>query len=879
MRRGLSWIIFVPLFFLLSADFEKGSGIFGKWIRDQSGLVAYQYEMDQVSDQRAVWDRGGQPTRLMWHQIGNLHINAIAANDGLVQLFYNDSAQRWLNYYDPAKLAYSGGFGFVLDGDSAFTTYYPYSPKGSVKLRLFGQGYFEKELQYNQILVNETVFAPTGDLPVLILRVKLKNLSPEKKSLQYFAYFDVNPREIKVLSSQSANQRASDKIKFKSEINPEKSLVIAASEKIWEKEGGYPPAVTGRDPELPDIFLAALDAKAIALAANKNDIFTGSGFKGSAGLKNLLAAAGSGSQPSGNNFALFNIVKVELDPGEERVLNFAYGYAKAQKVEDLLVKISDPEKIWDQTIAYWNSVRPDLSAGTDQFLARELEWNNYYLISSFLYDAYYNRHFAPQGGHYLYVMGVNGATRDLAGFTLGLIYFQPELAREMLELCLENQETSGRMFYDFEGYGKRYTIPYRPSDLSLWILWASAEYVFATRDFDFLKKELPYWPKEKGERGTVLDHLIRAYNHLQNDIGVGPRGLIQLRFSDWNDQMTLLVTRNDPIDFIFTYFGGESTLNSAMACYILPEFSDLLKTAGEGKQAGEVDAFYERVKTALQKQWLAQGWFPRAYSALGKSFGAKEIFLEPQVWALLSDNLLSRDQQELLLKNIDQKLRQPGKLGMMISSDVKGSLFARPGTQERGGIWFAINGPGAFALAKHNPEMGYAELKKNTLAWHAMEYPELWYGIWSGPDSFNSVFSDRPGQTWLESKITGGPSLFPVMNNNSHGPMMWGLARMAGFNPSAEGYLIDPLIPLPRCKLETQMLGIEKSPDKISGYFIFKSSGWMTMRVKPPRGMGEKLTALVDGKESISKMENGMINFPLTYQAGKRVEWAVEKGK
>jgi len=881
MRRIAELVVMVVALFLMSADFYDGAGIFGKWVLDKNGLVAYQYDMDQTSDPRAKWDRGGDETRLMWHQLGNLRINAIATNDGFVQLFYNDSAQRWLNYYDPKNLRYSGGFGFILDGETAFTSYYPYAPKEKYSLRMFGQGYFEKEMEHNQVLVNETIFAPEGDLPVLIMRVRIKNLSSQKKQIYYFAYFDVNPFEILPFSSSQANARAGAKIKFTPEIIPESSLCIARSQKIWSKDGGFPPKVMSRDPELPDIFLASLDGNAVSFPIDPEEIFSASGWKGASALKNLLiyekAPAKAIPKISKNNFAMLGIAELELNPGEERVFNFAYGYAKAQKIEDLLSQISSPEKIFEKTLDFWKKIKPVLTIDRDQYLSRELEWNNYYLVSSFLYDSYYNRHFAPQGGHYLYVSGVHGATRDLAGFTLGLIYFQPELAREMLELCLENQEPSGRMFYDFEGYGKRYSIPFRPSDLSLWILWASTEYVFATRDFEFLKKELPYWPREKGEKGAVLEHLVRAYEHLQNDIGVGPRGLLQLRMSDWNDQMTLLVTRNDPIDFILTYFDGESVLNSTMACYILPNFSRLLRAVEQDKKAKQVDDFYSKLKDSLQKQWLDSGWFPRAYSALGKSFGKKEIFLEPQIWALLSEDLLTGAQQNLLMKNIQDKLRSPSKLGMLISSDTKGSLFAKPGEQERGGIWFAMNGPGAYALSKYAPEIGYDELKKNSLAWHAIQYPELWYGIWSGPDSFNSVFSNHPGATWLESKIAGGPSLFPVMNNNSHAQFLWPIARMAGFNPTSEGYLIHPLLPFENYKLETRLLGIEKSRDRIAGYFIFNTSGWMTLRVELPENFSEKITVLVAGRETIYNLENNFLKFPLAFEAGEKINWEVKK--
>ena len=130
-----------------------------------------------------------------------------------------------------------------------------------------------------------------------------------------------------------------------------------------------------------------------------------------------------------------------------------FGYAKAEKPEDLIAKLGDPGKAFENTIKFWQDSRPSLSLDQDQYLARELEWDNYYLVSSFLYDAYYDRHFAPQGGHYLYVSGVNGASRDLSAYILALIYYHPELAREMLELCFKSQETSGRFFYDFEGYG------------------------------------------------------------------------------------------------------------------------------------------------------------------------------------------------------------------------------------------------------------------------------------------------------------------------------------------------------------------------------------------------------------------------------------------
>ena len=44
--------------------------------------------------------------------------------------------------------------------------------------------------------------------------------------------------------------------------------------------------------------------------------------------------------------------------------------------------------------------------------------------------------------------------------------------------------------------------------------------------------------------------------------------------------------------------------------------------------------------------------------------------------------------------------------------------------------------------------MAWDEWKKNTLARHAEVYPDIWYNIWSGPDTLNSTLSSKhPGET------------------------------------------------------------------------------------------------------------------------------------
>ncbi len=864
---------------------DMDSGVFGKWIEDRYGLTAYKYEMDPLKDDRAKWMKGDESSILHWHQLGNYRINAIAANLGFVQLFYNDSAQRWLNYYYPENLAFAGGFGIMACDDQVFTTYRPLQPGNTHMDMIFGAGYYEKEMVAGQVRLNETTYVPFGDLPVLIMRVRLKNLASERKVLTYIPYFDVAPYSLHppfltAFLPEEVGLLMSKLKRFNLDIFPEDSLIIARSKKKSGKKGGYPKGPKLIDPELPDIFFTALGHQAHGAIVHPQEIFT----KGRLNENFMHMEYG---WPESYRFSrkpediCFSLpTEIEIAPEEERTLYFAYGYAKAEQPEDIIKEIGDPEKRFEETILSWKESRPVLQLDENHFLTRELAWSDYYLVSSLLFDAYYNESFVPQAGNYLYFAGVHGAMRDFAAHILALSYYHPGLARDMLALCMKNQEQTGRLFYDFEGYGSRSIggalpfsglLDYRPSDLSLWFLWAVCEYVFATRDFGFLQEEYLFWPKKDEEKGTVLEHAIRAYRHLEEDIGTGKHGLIQLRKSDWNDEMASIVSNGKKLDYLLTTTGGESHLNTAMACYILPMFENILRHQGDHVNADRVSDFYNKQKIALKKEWLDTGWFPRAYSALGQELGKDNIYLEPQVWALLSEGILDEAQTNLLIENIDDMLRKPSALGMMISSSIEGSPTCEPGEAEAGGIWFAINGPGALALSFYDPVMGYEELLHNTLSWHASKYPDIWFGIWSGPDAFNSVFSKRPGQTW-DSGI--GPQYWPVQNSHAHCQLLWTMARMAGFEPNLKGYKIRPLLPLTRYSFSTSCLGLDKDSAHIGGWFKFDVSNQMEIQVILP----EEITGIrveVDGQDMAFKQKSGEIVFPMAFQAGQRSSWKV----
>ena len=109
---------------------------------------------------------------------------------------------------------------------------------------------------------------------------------------------------------------------------------------------------------------------------------------------------------------------------------------------------------------------------------------------------------------------------------------------------------------------------------------------------------------------------------------------------------------------------------------------------------------------------------------------------------------------------------------------------------------------------------------------------------------------------------------------------MYALAKLAGFHPNAEGFEINPMIPLESYRLDTGTLGMEKSPGRLAGYFKFDSSEGMMVTVKIPPGLGKNLLLRIDGKESAFQETEAGVKFPLAFTAGKKAQWElIEAGR
>ena len=427
--------------------------------------------------------------------------------------------------------------------------------------------------------------------------------------------------------------------------------------------------------------------------------------------------------------------------------------------------------------------------------------------SNLTYDSFFQEHILSQGHVYQYIMGFQGAARDPLQHVLPFLFSNPKIVKEVLRYTLKEVRPDGSLPYGIVGYGMVMpTNVDKASDLPMWLLWATSEYVLATRDVAFLNEELPTYPLYGPTAGkeTVRNLLARCYRHQVKEVGVGEHGIMRMLMDDWTDA---LVNEYVPAKLRDEYLRtGESTLNSAMATYVFDFYAAMLTYAGiDADLAEEACQQAEQHRKAVRAQWTGR-WFRRAW--LGPSLGwvgEDSLWIEPQPWTIIG-GVASSEQARELARSMDELIRRPSPIGAMQIS--KGSRTAEAagakiGTGEDGGVWPSLNGTLVWGLALVDGKMAWDEWKKNSFASHADVYPEIWYGTWSGPDTLNSVLNEYPGQTMLSDvllkKRAGRHRLvfprdfgwtdFPVMNMHPHAWQLYMLAKLLGWNSTGRVWI------------------------------------------------------------------------------------------
>lgn len=269
----------------------------------------------------------------------------------------------------------------------------------------------------------------------------------------------------------------------------------------------------------------------------------------------------------------------------------------------------------------------------------------------------------------------------------------------------------------------------------------------------------------------------------------------------------------------------------------------------------------------MRAQWTGR-WFRRGW--LGERAGwdgEQQMWLEPQPWALLG-HAANPEQCGTLVNEINLRVRKPSSIGALLQSDAVQTMKDNPGVGTNGGIFAANNGALIWALAQTDGAQAWDEWKKNTLARHAVAYPDLWYGIWSGPDAYNSVLAKDPGATGADA---------PVLNMHAHAWPLYSLIKLLGVEFTPAGMHLRRTLPLHSYDFASPLLGFKKDPSGYTGWYAPSTGGRWEIDFTLPEGEREKFRQLtVNGVVQTLEFDGHTVRFSGESKPDAALRWHVQ---
>jgi cellobiose phosphorylase len=359
-------------------------------------------------------------------------------------------------------------------------------------------------------------------------------------------------------------------------------------------------------------------------------------------------------------------------------------YRDGKQVEQALQKIAD---FWNEYLSKQQVKTPDASMNS---MINVHNPRQCYITKNWSrYLSLYQLGFGGRG------IGFRDSSQDM----MGILANRPEEAKSLIRMLMHVQKRNGSAMHQLnpltmvatEGDSREFEDrPKYYGDDHLWLILAITAYLKETNDQDFLAEVIPYYEKDKNEKplesGTVLDHLIRAIEFTQNDLG--KHGLPLLGFADWNDTVNLPT-------------GAESLFIANQYGWALLEMIELLKYVGDDQTAAKYEKYYAQMKKNVNDQAWDGEWYVRYFDHDGSPLGSKQnkqgqIYINAQSWAVLS-GFASRERAVKALASVNKRLNT--KNGIKISAPAfngfdhtKGGITTYPpGAKENGGIFLHTN--------------------------------------------------------------------------------------------------------------------------------------------------------------------------------------------
>lgn len=893
---------------------EQGSGYLGTWGVDDAGLPAYDFAVDQRCDPLATaYSPRATPLRDPIHLIGNGRgLVAMAHASGAIEIYSQDRGHKWINHVDlwsdptdptyPPQLA--GGFNYYVvhapDGSARIgSTRFEDLPTNralAMQTRRFGVGYYETVTRDADIELTRRTFAPDADARALVSEVTVTNPTDRPQHYELVEVWDINEHQLPVelITSDISFPGTTERIDRR-----RRTLAASFNQHLeWDAAAGVarvdttakslPAAVPDRDtvsrvdyfPE--PIYLAMLDAErdVTGVWLNDEELWSDSDRRPPAAIAGdaLNASRAIDIDGAGQHALLAIRVRVDVAAHQSTTRRFAFGYvpgggspyaAIAELRQRAPRLASDTDESWRRRLVW--AAFPDLPrAGAVQ---RELAWAAYNAIAHTTFDEYRGVRLLGQGGSYKYIHGIDGAMGDLALFAEAMTLVDPAIAADTLSYALASQMSSRgatpwRFPYATTGVGNfsDVAIYTQRSDAYFFLPTAIARYVALTRDTAFLDRQLPYWPRSDAEHDSVLNHLRRTMQYTTDSLGIGARGLVAMGTGDYADGVLALT--DEPT----TPTGTSSTYNAGMVIRGFPLAADVVASRDATLAQSYRDLATSQADAILNHAWSGS-WYHRGFVDSGNPLAPDYFFLEPQLFPMLA-GIVDNQRRDLLLDEIGRALETDIGAVSNVAVGETGPIGG-PDQPLVGGIWPVANAWLTEAYAQRDAERGWDSFVRNTLAAHADAYPSLWYGIWTGPDSFNGPESARPGEA--DAHAATALTDFPALNAHMHTSPLRALMGLLGVEGTSDGLRITPRVPTETFSVHWPRLGIESQPTSMSGYVVTESDGPLVLDVALPSRLSARarVTAEIDGRRESLDVVRGRVRISLVAARGLAAEWSL----
>lgn len=643
-----------------------------------------------------------------------------------------------------------------------------------------GMGYQSIETLYRGIRSEITYFVPLED-DLEIWLVRLKNETPEPRSLQVYSYVELCLGHALVDLINQPNDQHFNIVRFEQDDN-----AIYATKNYWVTQRKVSVEQPNQAWDRTVVFTTDLPVESWDCL---KDAFIGKwrSEQNPVGIENGLLS--NTNITAGDACAALQS-EVILEPNESRQFVVLMACVPAEGCVEssrrlveryrspsaAAMALSDVAEYWDQYLSsvHVDTPDPEMNLMVNVWGKRQ---------SWVTFNA--NRNAGYYHGGLLFGVGMRDQCQDM----MGPILSEPKSVAERLAEVLSHQFQDGSTLHNYfklTGQGEKTG----HSDTPLWLPLAVINYLKETGDFTYLMRVIQF---HDGEEADVLDHVLRAVDYVLSQLT--ENHLPKFGPGDWNDTL----------DYVGRKGRGESVWVAHFLCYILREVAGLLDHMAQGvlcpsaSYLSETSARYRQeydlVKNALNERCWDGEWYIRGIRDDGDVIGSSRnkegrIFMNAQSWAVIS-GVAEGERAALAMASADRLLktsRGPKILSPSYTQVDPGVGLATrcvPGKKENGAIF---NHVAAWAI------LGNALLGEGDRAY---DYYRRTMPMVQAHDP--DVYKMEP---YVYSEYVTSDD-HPTFGQASHswltGSGVWmfrdALDYILGVRPTYDGLILDPCIP------------------------------------------------------------------------------------